>query len=253
MSSPRTSEKPEERELRKKAEELAACGSALAEKELSLATLRAELRKFERQYLLATGYLFARLDELEADIAEGDAALRSGDPGAQRTADQARERATRSAAAADSAGAASAPLALPSSRTKELYRALAKRAHPDLVTDEAERTRRVAIMAEVNAAYERGDEARLEQLLDDLETSPEAVTGEGTAADLVRIIRRIARVERRLEEIDREFAAVRASAMHELLVTVKEAEAKGIDHLAQICRSLESSIAEAERRLAEIQ
>ncbi len=254
MPSLQTSEKPEERELRKKAEELLACESILADKELTLATLRAELRRFERRYSLAIAHLFARLDELEAEIAEREAAQSSGDLGAhQQTAEHARERASRSATASKAVDASSAPLSLPSSRAKELYWALAKRVHPDLVTDETERARRGPIMADVNLAYESGDEARLEHLFDDLETSPESVFGEGTAADLVRVIRRIARVERRLEEIDCESAEVRALAMYELLTTVNEAEAKGIDHIAEICRSLEASIGEAARRLAEIQ
>ena len=50
---------PEEREYEKKCAELAALEAVVAERELELATLRAELDAFSMQYQLAVGSLIA--------------------------------------------------------------------------------------------------------------------------------------------------------------------------------------------------
>jgi hypothetical protein len=42
-------------------------------------------------------------------------------------------------------------------------------------------------MAEANAAYEKGDETRLHAILQEWESSSEAVKGDGVVAELVRI------------------------------------------------------------------
>ena len=248
MSPTAVYEKPEEAELRKKREALAALQTTLAERELLFASTRASVREFERRYVVATGHLFARLDELNAQIAEREAARRSGDAQANETAKNARVRADASAAAASSELPAAAGN-LNTSRLKDLYRTLAKSIHPDLATDDADRARRVRLMVEVNAAYESGDEARLQQLLAEIEASPDSVKGSGVAPDLVRAIRGIAQVERRLSEIERELAELCASEMYKLMMLVADAAGRGIDHVSQIFRTLSEQIAVAERQL----
>jgi len=64
-----------EAELLRKREELAAVRAALAERELELADLRAQLKSFEGRYLRQVGVLYAELDEWEARIAELEASL----------------------------------------------------------------------------------------------------------------------------------------------------------------------------------
>lgn len=252
MAPLRLPETPEEIELRRKQEELSSFETALANEELSLVTLRTEVRQFEREYASATAHLFAKLDELNALIAEREAARRRNDPAAQEAATESRRQAAASAAAVEIAIASgeSEPRR-PSARAKELYRMLAKRAHPDLVTDERERLKRTTIMAKINAAYERGDEEELHRILTDLETSPESVHGDGVAADLVRVIRRIHQAQRRLATIESEKDGIRISPMWELLNKVREARQNGIDHVADICRQLQRQIETAERRMQE--
>src|ERR1700689_3951478 len=65
-STPNLAINPEEQELARKREEQAAIESALAERELRSANLRAELGAFERQYLHHVGSRYAELDELKA-------------------------------------------------------------------------------------------------------------------------------------------------------------------------------------------
>ena len=55
---------PEERELEKKKAEFASLEAELIQRELDLATLRAELRDFESRYLRTVGVLYAELDEI---------------------------------------------------------------------------------------------------------------------------------------------------------------------------------------------
>ena len=61
---------PEEQELEHKQAELDALKGVLAQRELELTTLDATLRQFQQRYLHIVGVKLARLDELDARIAE---------------------------------------------------------------------------------------------------------------------------------------------------------------------------------------
>jgi septal ring factor EnvC (AmiA/AmiB activator) len=61
---------PEEEELARKREELAQLPGQLADRELHLANLRAELAAFEGKYLRQVVALYAELDEWNAKLAE---------------------------------------------------------------------------------------------------------------------------------------------------------------------------------------
>jgi len=67
--------KPEEEEILRKREELAAIRAVLAERELALVDLRSQLAAFEGRYLRQVGALYAELDEWKARIAELKARL----------------------------------------------------------------------------------------------------------------------------------------------------------------------------------
>ena len=86
----------------------------------------------------------------------------------------------------------------PSDDLKKLYRDVAKSLHPDLATDDDDRARRQRFMAEANQAYEEGNETRLREILREWESSPDAIKGDGVAAELIRVIRKIAQVQERL-------------------------------------------------------
>jgi hypothetical protein len=110
-----------------------------------------------------------------------------------------------------------------------LYREVAKRIHPDLTTDPVERHRRQQLMAAANLAYEQGDEARLRKILQDYESSPEVVQGEGTAAELVRAIRKIAQARNRIIEIGTEAELLIQSDLYKLMQKAEEAKEQGRD------------------------
>ena len=231
---------PEEQELARKREEQAAIESELAERELRSANLRAELGAFERQYLHHVGSRYAELDELKAAVAER---LAQDQPANER----ARHAETQSTAGEKSEAT---PRAFESSpEMKRLYREVAKRVHPDLTSDRADRAKRQQLMAEANEAYERGDETRLRKIFTEYEWSAEAVQGEGPGAELIRVIRRISQARGRLAEIEAELQELLRSDLYQLKVRLDEAQSHGRDVLKEMVQKVEDQIAQAKRRL----
>ena len=244
---------PEERELEKKRSELATLEGELAQCELELTTLQSELYAFEARYLRVVGTHYAELDELEAQIAEAQARLSPKDDELQEQASQTRTQAQESARTVGDRPESGQPDKFqPSEHLKKVYRDLAKRIHPDLTTDEQERARRQRLMAEANGAYAAGDEARLQAILHEWETSPEAIKGDGLGVELVRVIRKIAQVEERLRVIAAEMAAWKASDLHQLKVNVEVAEDEGRNLLVEMAHGVEEQIVAARNRLAKI-
>jgi len=241
--------RPEEDELRLKRSELEDLERDLVEKELHLAGQRAELAAFERLYLKTVGVLYAELDEIEARIAELIASRSPSNVDAQGTARQARQKAAESRSAVGEAALQVAKRFRPSLELKNLYREVARRIHPDLATDEADRARRQRFMAQANRAYGEGDEARLRAILEEYESSPDAVVGEGVGAELVRVIRKISQVKRRLSEIDGELKRFMQLELMDLKNRVEEGTKQGRDVLMEMAKAVGQRIDEARRQL----
>ena len=240
---------PEEQELARKRDEQAAIESELAERELRSANLRAELGAFERQYLHHVGSRYAELDELKAAVAERLAQEQPANKRAQQAACEARARAAETQSTAGDKSEAT-PRAFESSpEMKRLYREVAKRVHPDLTSDRADRAKRQQLMAEANEAYERGDETRLRKIFTEYEWSAEAVQGEGPGAELIRVIRRISQARGRLAEIEAELQELLRSDLYQLKVRLDEAQSHGRDVLKEMVQKVEDQIAQAKRRL----
>jgi hypothetical protein len=248
---------PGAEELGRRKAELLVLSRQLLERERGLAAFRGELHAFETSYRKALGARYARLDELAERLDEtalGDGPLpgepdEDGDgpadrypgqglPGGQNWAWGEREpdrEPERRAVVGDDA--------------KRLFRQLARLIHPDLAGDAQERERRTNLMVAANDAYEQGDVAALERLLEDWHASPEAVTGSGAAAELERTLRRIAQVEASMRRIDEELAELEASAMGWLRRRVEKAAREGWDLLAHMVRELDRQISEAQLEL----
>jgi hypothetical protein len=237
---------PEEEELAKKREELAQLQAQLAERELFLTNLRAELSAFEGQYLRQVGTLYAELDEWNAKIAER-LAKEEGTEEARSAAEQARTQAEESNAAVQE-GASKAEGFKASPELKSLFREVAKRVHPDLATDEADRHKREQLMAEANAAYQKGDADALRRILEEYDSSPESVRGAGVAADLVRAIRQIRQVKSRLSQIELEIASLIDSEIAKLRAKAEAARAEGRDLLTEMAEDVRKRIDVTRRR-----
>jgi hypothetical protein len=230
--------RPEENELRLKRLELEELEKDLVEKELQLAGLHAELLAFERLYLKAVGMLYSELDEIEARIADLLARRHPADKKAQKAAQHAREKARESSSAVGELTLGSGKSFKASAELKNLYREVARRIHPDLATDEADKRRRQLFMASANRAYEEGDDSRLKAILEEYESSPETVVGEGVGAELVRVIRKISQVKRRLSEIADEIKLVEQQESMELKRRVDEGTGQGRDILAEMAAAV---------------
>ncbi|MFJ8199000.1 hypothetical protein [Streptomyces sp. NPDC096152] len=160
-----------------------AAEQALIEYEIAVETFRVEVENFSRLHQQRLGPLYARLEELEAQIAEATAA-RTGDPDDLRRADEARARLMpipgveelldgwmdgeglfpEAAAMLTDQPVRPPQRVRPSEEARRLYRELARKAHPDLAQREEERKRREEFITRVNAAYARGDETELREL-----------------------------------------------------------------------------------------
>jgi len=241
--------KPEDQELARKLAEQKTLEGELTERELRTANLRAELGAFERRYLHFVGSRYAELDELKAQLAERLAKEQPDNDRAQQAARDARARSDETKSAAGERAETAPRMFEASPEMKRLYRTVAKRIHPDLTSDRDDRTKRQQLMAEANAAYERGDEAELAKILTGYEHSPEAVQGEGPGAELVRVIRRISQMRGRLAEIEAELQELLRSDLHQLHSRLAEAHKLGRDVLVEMVAKVDEQIAQAKDRL----
>ena len=241
---------PEERELERKRDELAGMEADLVERELELSTLQAALAAFEAEYLRVVGRRYAELDDIKARIAEAQAARHPADEGAREAASAARETADASAAqTADRAPQEPAPPFDPPADLKTMYRTIARKLHPDLASTDDERARRHDWMARVNDAYQQQDCDALTVLLADWEASPESVSGMGIASDLVRVIRQIAQVRRRIDDIDLAIETLKAGELHSLNEKCSARSETGGNLLGEMAARLDGEIAAARREL----
>jgi len=240
---------PEEKELQKKRVELAELEVKLAQRELELVTLQGELNAFQNRYLQTLGKLFAELDAILAELAAVQALKRPKNHKAWHKAEQARAKAEESARSANEAKDKSKSFK-PSERLKKLYRDIAKHFHPDLAGEEKERAEYQRIMAEANQAYKNGDAKQLEKLFNRGKHSPEFVKGFGAGVDLVRVIRKIAGIEERLNQITSEMAAIKDSSLFQLKTKYEAMLEKGIDLLTEMAGYLNRQITDACIRLS---
>ncbi|MCX6639671.1 MAG: molecular chaperone DnaJ [bacterium] len=245
---------PEELELETKKAELTELENQLADQELVLASLEAELSAFQKEYYRLVVTKFWELDELEALIAEAEVRANPKSKSATTKAEETRAKAeeTRKNIADAPPPPDETPAFKPSDKLKQMYRDAAKTLHPDLTTDEAERERRTRAMAEANQAYADGDEERLEAILRDWQSSPDAVPGEGIAAELVRAIRKAAQVRQRMIVIQQAIEALRTTDLFKLLEAAIAAKERGEFLLEEMSNHLTTRIDATQKRYKSI-
>jgi hypothetical protein len=200
---------------------------------------KADLAAFKIRYRQEVGRLHEQLDELELALAEAELG----------------EINKRLDGAADPPGSASsAPEAdaaprLTTDAIRRLFRDVAKTIHPDLAEDDLARGRRHALMVEANRAYAVGDEERLRLILQAWENSPETVPGDDPEAARLRLLRRIAQIERELDACAADLAALKDSPLGKLKAMVDESAKRGTNLIRDMVRRLERDILVARNRL----
>ena len=203
---------------------------------------QADLAAFKSRYRQEVGLLHEELDRLELALAEAELG----------------ELSKRASAAAEPGAPPAAPRPEPlprftSDAVRKLFRDVAKAIHPDLARDEGARDRRHTLMIEANLAYALGDEDQLRGILQAWERSPEAIQGTDPEAGRLRLVRRIAQIDERLELLAGTQAALWESPMWQLKAMVDEEAAKGKDLVKDMVRRLKRDILVATNRLDALQ
>lgn len=129
---------------------------------------------------------------------------------------------------------------------KKLYRQLARRYHPDLAADDAERDYRTEMMTAVNDAYAARSFAELLALAKEL--SGHGQTGSSdkreTAVDMIQALEEeLTRCQRRLRQIELNMQSLYTHPLVELSTEVKFGKQKGRDILAEMAKETERQIA----------
>ncbi|MDL2078734.1 hypothetical protein QNN03_20065 [Streptomyces sp. GXMU-J15] len=257
-----TSPRPEERLERA----VRAAEQALIEYEIAVETFRVEVENFSRLHHQKLGPMYARLDELEAQIAEARAE-RSGDPEDRRKADEARARVMPmpgveelfhgwmdgdglfpEASAMLTDQAVRPPERVrPSEEARKLYRELARKAHPDLAQEDAERARREEFITRVNAAYARGDEALLRELAEEWAAGP--VPKERRPSPAEELYARLEWLAQRKEMLGAVARELEESAIGSMLRLAPDDPDKLLEEIAE---QLLADVAAREAELAEL-
>lgn len=218
--------------------DLTVLAAELRTQEAELATLQTELRTFESRYLNVVGNRYDELAEIEKQIAQ----LQGLDP------DEAEE--TAGSLADDEVGCGQNRFH--SDKLRRLYREVCRRFHPDLSADEQEREHRHQLMIEINQAYKTGAEDRLTALLEAGAAVATEGSGESSTEQLV-LVRRLAEMKARLLAVEQEIAEITASETWRLKLRVSQAEASGVDLLADLVAQVERQITKARNRLEAVQ
>lgn len=240
---------PEEQELIRLEGEQTELEEQVTSAELELETAKTEAAQFQHRYYQTVGRLYAQLDELDALIAKVQAGHSPDDAAAQAHALAAEQQAKASAEEAGLIEAQPVPPPVITPELKLAFRQAAKLMHPDRATNEPERLRRNTLMAQVNVAYERGDQVAIEKLIKDYGRDPEAIVGEDVASRIVKAIRRIAQLRRRMSEIQEEIGAQQKTEIFQLKQTIEETEALGGDPLGDLAKQLMEELSERKIQL----
>jgi hypothetical protein len=231
----------------------------IAQLEFELSDTNAELGRFEHEYERRVGILERKVRDLEADL------------------EQARFQAARRAQWGDRADSPDmhvdvleqfrrtwTPRDRPpepppeepvteelKAELKTLFRALAKRFHPDLVTDPEAKRWRQKIMAKVNEAYAAQDVAALKALANKQDRAEEPVqkSREQVLADMRAEVQRLDRV---IVNLERNLNDLINSYTVKLMLEVTIATRQGRDLLEEMAKDLHKRIATIEAEIASL-
>jgi hypothetical protein len=231
--------------------ELARVQDELIDAETELADQMADIRAFEAEFEARVGFLMAQLADLETEVNDYLDRIRQRRNesvfGSQyRSADEQFRRTWQQPPKPAAAPLPVAPSADEKAQLKKLYRRLARRFHPDLAQNEADRLYRTERMSGINDAYAARSLTELLVFAAEMETvaEPAEIIPGQTETDMVQALEKeIRRCRRRVREIDLEMQNLHNRASVELALERKMVQRNGRDLLAEIAADLERKIA----------
>ncbi len=245
-------------ELRILQDQVAARQEQIAEFELELFDMRADLERFRREKDRRAGLLQRRLVELQAEV---EAARRRSAFRAQWK--KSREPPEFDQDVSEQFRRAWTPRDVPPEPPrvkrskadeeiiKTLFRTLAKRFHPDLTIDPDEKAWRQNKMAEVNQAYAERDLQKLEGFSNQPERQiqqPERSRDQM----LVDLRREVHRLDGLILDLKRQLTELNNSPDLQLMLKVSLARHEGWDLLANMAAEVQAKITQLEAELATI-
>ena len=241
---------PEHLEFINKSGQLSGLESELWQLELDFNSLQAELITFQRRYNELVVRRMYELDCVEVEIAEYLVTNDPSNPEYRQTLNKSKEQVAEAEKAFSSEKEKFPSKEFkPSDSLKSLYRDIAKKVHPDLAIDDKEREKRTKVMAELNEAYQNGDEKKMEQILNEWQYDPENVSGEDIGSQLVKVIRKISQIQKRIATIKEEVLILKNTEIYKLMEKSEGSSKDGIDLLIQMSGYLDVQIHERKQYL----
>ncbi len=217
----------------------------LIEAEAQLADQLAEVNAFEFEFEARAGHLWDKLDALETEIEQYKdriQMMRKGYLSVERQYQRAWQAPPPSAPTPPPQPVSPADEA----QIKKLYRQLARRFHPDLAADEADRAYRTEKMTAINDAYAARSLTELQAVAQepDVFIRTGRVRPGQTEAQLAQALRdELSRCQRRMREIESESRNLHQRPSVQLSLEVKVARRQGRDFLGEMAAELEAKIA----------
>jgi len=243
---------------------LAARQERVAQLELDLLNSQNELAAFNAEIERRLGPLQRRMESLEAELAEARRRAsrramwgeRASSPDVPEDVVTQYQRiwgwGSKHPADADDrpAPAPAQPPASDETELKTLYRALAKRFHPDLAQDPTEKPWRETIMGRVNEAYSRQDLAALRGLAKETPPNPAPAAPKTRDQALAELQAEIDRLDELAAGLEQQLDALAKSPGVQLKLEALWARRAGGDLLGDMGRQLQADIGRLEKELA---
>jgi len=228
----------------------------IAQLQFELSDTQADLERFERDYEVKVGSLQLRLISLEAEVEQARLRAAHRAQWGDRTDSpdfnvDVVEQFRRTWAPRDKPSEPQPPAPVSDetkAELKQLFRALAKRFHPDLVTETEEKRRREKVMAKVNDAYATQNISLMKQLAQKPDR-PEVLPTKTREQIIVDLKAEIARLDRVILALDRQLQDLVNSHTVRLMLEVSIAVRNGGNLLAEMAADIRMEIAGLETEL----
>ncbi|PIR46323.1 MAG: hypothetical protein COV07_04250 [Candidatus Vogelbacteria bacterium CG10_big_fil_rev_8_21_14_0_10_45_14] len=139
----------------------------------------------------------------------------------------------------------------PSTELKKLWRKLAYRFHPDLTQDDLDKTKREAVMKQVNDAYQRADIFAMREIL--TQDAKSEMLADSSCMSERDLREALLDIEESLRRITQKLIAFRKSPWFALSKDMQKAKREKYDYFAYLTMSQEGEVRAREKLIARIE